>query len=817
MLTKKICSLCEKNIMWKYIIRFILRQRLFNTILISLITAFMAYQAMNVQLSYELAQMLPQNDSTLIVYNKFKKTFGNDGNVMFIGIQNKNLYELEQYNNWYDFTYDILHIDGVNEVLSTSRMYRLQKNDSIRKFDFNNIVKEKPETQKELDSLKNILFSQPLFDHMLFNKENNSSLMMITLKKNILNNIGRVHLVETIEKKVAEFENNNNVELHSSGLPYIRTILSEKIKQELGLFVILAMIVASIALFLFFRSFKAVIFPMVIVIISVIWVMGTMALLQYKITILTGILPPLLIIIGVENCIFLLNKYHQEYKSHGNKVKSLSRIVQKVGNAIFLTNLTTAVGFAAFIITRNKMLVEFGVVASINIMAVFLLSLFLIPIFFSYLDPPQAKHIKHLDNKNTQRIVDIVIFSVLKRRPLIYTITGISLIIGIIGVSKLETTGRLVDDISKSDKLYKDMIFLQEQVNGILPFEISIDTKKKNGVMKLSTLRKIDRLQDTLATYPEFSKPLSVVEVAKASKQAFYNGNPKYYALPNSQEKNFILSYLPKSDSNNNKTILNSFVDKSLQKTRISVQMENIGTHDIKRIKEDLQPKVDKIFPPNKYTVNLTGSTVVYLKGTAYMVKNLLQSLLLALIIISALMAILFTSGKMVAISLLPNLLPQILTAALMGYLAISIKPSTILIFSIALGISVDNAIHFLSRYRAELKYNKWEIKISVINALRETAFSMMYSSIILFFGFSIFSLSSFGGTQAMGYLVSFTLLVAVLSNMFILPSLILTFDKWITTKSFKQPMFEILENDIKEEDFTLSKRLKNRRNKIFK
>ncbi|MEA3504751.1 MAG: MMPL family transporter [Bacteroidota bacterium] len=773
----------------------------------------MAYEAFTVKLSYELAQMLPQTDSTLITYKEFKKTFGSDGDVMFIGIQSDNLYELSTFNKWHDLTYDVLNISGIKEVLSTARMYQLQKNDSVKKFDFNLISKKKPKTQKELDSLKSIIFAQPLFDHMLFNKEKNSSLMMITLDKSVLNNIGRVALIEEIEQKVSLFEQKNNIELHSSGLPYIRTVLSKKIKNELGIFVLLAMLISSIALYLFFRSFKAVIFPMLIVLISVIWIMGTMSLLGYKITILTGILPPLLIIIGVENCIFLLNKYHQEFKAHGNKVKSLSRIVQKVGNAIFLTNLTTAVGFAAFIVTRNQMLVEFGVVASINIIAVFVLSLFLIPIFFSYLDPPKAKHVKHLENKHTQRIVDIVVFYVIKKRVLIYSVTAFFFVVGIIGILQLKTTGRLVDDISQSDKLYKDMIFLQDQVNGILPFEISIDTKKPKGAMSLSTLRKIDRFQDTLATYPEFSKPLSIAEVAKASKQAFYNGKVKYYTLPNFQEKNFILSYLPKSDSkNNNKTILNSFIDSTLQETRISVQMANIGTNEIKRIKEDLRPKADKIFPPEKYDVSFTGTTVVYLKGTAYMVKNLIQSLLIALIIISGLMAILFTSGKMVAVSLLPNILPQILTAALMGYLAISIKPSTILIFSIALGISVDNAIHFLSRYRAELKHNSWNIKLSVINALRETAFSMVYSSIILFFGFAIFSLSSFGGTQAMGYLVSFTLLIAVLSNIFVLPSLILSLDKSITTKAFKRPMFELLEE--KEDE---NPEVKNKKTEVEK
>jgi len=781
--------------MWKYIVRFILRSRIAILTGIVLITGFMAYRAQDVKLSYELTKMLPEKDSTSIVYENFKNTFGKDGNIMFVGVQSDRMFKLDFFNDWYDLTYELKETKGVQQVLSLARLYRLTKNDSTRKFDFKPITSGKPTTQKELDSIKQIIYSQPLFENMLFNKKKQSTLMMISLDKKLLNDKRRVELIETIKNQISPYGEKHNVELHYSGLPYIRTMTSQKIQNELNYFIVLAMIIASLALFLFFRSFKAVIIPMLIVIISVVWVMGTMALLGYKITILTGILPPLLIVIGVENCIFLLNKYHHEYKSHGNKIKGLSRVVQRVGNATFLTNLTTAIGFAAFIITGNKLLVEFGIVASVNIMAVFFLSLFLIPIFFSFIKPPEARHIKHLDNRAINKIIDIILWMVLKRRKVIYLAAGIVTLLGFIGVTQLQTNSRMFDDISKEDKIYKDMAFLQNQVNGVLPFEISIDTKKPNGVMRLSTLKKIGRLQDTLATYPQFSKPLSVAEVAKASKQAFYNGDPRYYSLPNFREKNFILSYLPDFKSQGHeKTILSSFVDSTLQKTRVSVQMADIGTDKMEEIKNDLRPKVDAIFSPEKYDVNLTGTTVVYMKGTEYMMRNLLQSLLLALAAIAVLMALLFTSGKMVSISLVPNLLPQLLTAALMGYLAISLKPSTILIFSIALGISVDNAIHFLSRYRMELKHHGWSIKISVINALRETSYSMVYSSIVLFFGFAIFTLSSFGGTEAIGYLVSFTLLVAVLSNLFVLPSLILTLDKRITTKSFNKPMLEILE-----------------------
>jgi predicted RND superfamily exporter protein len=315
----------------------------------------------------------------------------------------------------------------------------------------------------------------------------------------------------------------------------------------------------------------------------------------------------------------------------------------------------------------------------------------------------------------------------------------------------------------------------------------------------MSTIQSIDELQKELSAYPELSKPLSIAEVLKFAKQAFYNGKESMYSLPNNNEKNFILSYVPTS-KNGERNILNSIVDSTGQYTRISTRMANIGTNDIERIQEKLRPKIDSIFPKDKFDVKFTGTSVVFLKGTHYLDKDLFTSLLLAILIISLLMALLFTSLRMILVSLIPNIIPLIMTAAMMGYFGIPIKPSTVLIFSIALGISVDNTIQFLSRYRLQLKQHKWAIRESVIAAISETGFSMIYSSVVLFFGFIIFVLSSFGGTQSLGYLIGFTLVVALLSNLFVLPSLILTLDKWMTTKTFEEPLIEILEEDENED-----------------
>jgi uncharacterized protein len=748
----------------------------------------MGWQAWRkVELSYELAQMLPESDPVYKEYDAFKQTFGQDGNIAFIGVDDERFLKLENFLLWHRILHELKEIDGVTEVVGITSVPILTRNDDLRKFEFSPLMEQLPTSQEELDDLVQLAYKQKFYEGLLFNPETGAIMSAISLDKDILNTKKRVFLINEVHRTASAFEKQTGIKLYYSGLPYIRTRTAEKIESELKLFILLALIIAALTLFAFFRSYKAVLFSVLIVIISVIWAFGSVALLGYKITVLTGILPPLLIIIGVENCIFLLNKYHYEIRCHGNKIKSLMRIVQRIGKATMLTNATTAVGFATFIITGNRILVEFGIVAALNILFVFLLTLFLIPIFFSYMPAPEMRHVKHLNNRFIRKAINRIIHTVVFERSRVYTISAVLFIVGIIGISRLHTSGSIVDDIPHKDPIYKDLMFFERNINGILPLEILIETDRPNGVTHPKTLEAIEQLQTVLAGYQELSKPLSVVEVVKFAKQAFYRGNPDMYELPNRHERNFIFSYLPQ-DGMRNQGIMNSLVDSAMQKTRVSVQMANIGTNRIREIKDELQPAIDTIFDPATTKVVMTGASLVFLEGSGYLVKNLLTSLIFAIIIISLLMALLFNHWRMILISLLPNLFPQLLTAAMMGFLGVPIKPSTILIFSIALGISVDNSIHFLAKFKQELAFNSHNIKHSVLKALRESGVSMMYTFVVLFLGFSIFTFSSFGGTQALGYLIAFTLLVAVLSNLYLMPSVLLSLHEWLVVKSNLNP-----------------------------
>jgi hypothetical protein len=510
------------------------------------------------------------------------------------------------------------------------------------------------------------------------------------------------------------------------------------------------------------------------------------------------------VIIGIPNCIFLTNNFHREYKGHGNKIKAITRVVQRIGNATFLTNFNTALGFVTFAFVDSALLKEFGILSSINVMQVFLLSITVLPIFYSYIKAPKPKQTKHLENRRMQKLVDWQILLVTKYRPAIYVATVCIIAISVWGMTKMRTTGNFTDDIPDSDRMMVDLRFFESHFHGVMPFEITIDTRKKNGVMKLSTLKKIDRLQQVLREYPEFARPLSIVEVIKFSKQAFYGGDSSEYKLPNTEEITFLLPYAQQTGLKASSSA--SFLDSTKQVTRISVQMADIGTTEMQRINKSLRPQVDSLFPPDKFDVSFTGTSIVFLKGTNYLIENLLLSLIAAIILISGLMYFMFYSFKMLLISVIPNLIPLLFTAGLMGFYGISLKSSTILVFNIAYGITVDSAIHFFSRYGADLKNHGNRIRPAVLDAMKDTSISIIYTSIILLLGFSIFIFSTFGGTIALGFLISVTIFVGLFTNLLLLPTLLLSIDRAFTIKAYKEPLIMVFdeEEDIELESLTI-------------
>lgn len=794
--------------MWARISSLILRNRIYFLIGLGLVTVFFGWRGSKIELSYTYARALPVTDSAYLDYEIFKKIYGEDGSVMVIGFSSPDFYQLNKFNDWFDLTEKIKSIAGIQDVLSEANLYNIIRNDSLRKFEFVPVLNEKPKTQAELDSIKEKIHSLPFYEGLAFNTDAHATVMAITFDKKNLNSKNRLKISNDIEALGNEFAKKHHLELHYSGMPYIRTVFMQKVSDEMTLFLILGILVTAVILFVFFRSFYAVFFSLVVCLIGVVISVGTIDLMGYKITILSGMIPPLILVIGVPNCIFIINKYQEELVLHGNKMKALTRALKKVSLSNFLANITTAIGFGVFCFTNSTMLSEFGMVAAINVMGTYVVAHILLPIIYSFLPKPPAKQTKHLKNKYIARVMGMVDYLVHHHRNAIYITLTILTLASLYGMSKINVIGYVLDDLPRKEPVYAHLRFFEKNFNGVMPFEINIDTKKENGVFAdrgnstLATLYKIQSLQRMMKRYEAFSKPVSIVEGLKFAYQAYNDGDPKKYkALPGALDLAKLKDYVGTVKGKENK--LASFIDSTKRFTRVSYQMADVGSDSLKKLIEEIRPKVDSIFNFDreanqpvadslKYDVSLTGFSHVFLKSNDYLFHHLFVSLLIAIGLILLIGMALFRSVAIIVLSKLPCLIPLAMTAGVMGFLGIPFKPSTILIFSIAFGIASDGTIYILTEYRHQLK--KGENRSSAIShTIRELGISMIYTNIILFFGFAIFAASTFGGTKAMGILLSLTLLVSLATNLLLLPSILLSLAKRVATKEMLEaPLIEV-------------------------
>jgi len=773
---------------WKHTASFILKNRLIVFVCVIALSAFMGFEASKVKITFNGGKVLPVTDSAYIRYNEFKKTFGQDASSMVIGIKSDKIFDKDVFNDWYQIGTQLKQVKGIKAIVSVANVYDLQKDTAHHRFVIKPLVNGVLPSAQAVDRIKQQLLNLPFYKGLVLSDDGKSTLMAITFDDKIINTSYRVPIIKKIDQLGQQFEQKHGIKVHYSGLPLIRTVVGDLVAHEFSMFLSLSILITALILSIFFRSVFPVIFPVLIVVLGVVWSLGTLVLMHYEMTILTGIIPPLVVVIGIPNTIFILNKYYHEFEISGDKMDALTIALEKAGITTFIANITTAIGFGVLCFTNSELLTQFGLVASLSILATFALSLILVPIVFSYLPEPKVKTgIK--DSKLMKTLLIKLDTLVHHKRKSIYMVTLILIVISVIGIFRININGYVVDDLPQHNNTLSDLRFFESNFNGVLPLEVSIDTKRKNGVMNLGTIRKVEKLEKLISSYPEFSRSISLIQVLKFSTQAFYGGNPEYYRLPDGLEQNFILNYA--SNSGKSSGTLNSYLDSTRQVTRVTFEMIDAGSKKMNAVLAELQPRIDSIFDPKKFHVELTGSSIIFIKGTNYLLKNLYESLAWAILLIAAVMWILFRGVKMIAVSLLPNLVPLIITAGIMGFFGIPLKPSTILIFSIAMGISSDQTIYFITRYRHELRHSRKTISHIVSDTIRETGVSMIFIATVLFFGFGIFAVSKFGGTVALGVLLSITLLVAMISNLTLLPAFLLSLERGIDRQKIKGPDIE--------------------------
>jgi len=768
--------------MWTYLAKWVLKFRLPLLIAIALITALMGFFASRLQLSYEFSKSIPVNHPKYLEYQAFRRAFGDDGELLVVGLRTDSFYTLPVFTAYTRLQKGLKNIKGVETILSVPAAVDLVKDTATTSMAIRPVFPASIASPEALDSAHRLFERLPFYRGLLYNPDTRAYLMAVSLDKNLINSPARTRLINTILDSLHAFEQETHLTLAVSGLPLIRTVMSNRIQHEMQFFLLGSLILMTVILLAFFRSFSAMAISLLVVLIGVVWSMGTTELLGYKITLLTALMPPLVVVIGVPNCIYFLNKYHTEFLKGAGKENALVAMVSRMGVVTFMCNLSAAIGFAVFALTQSPILREFGVVAGINIMALFVVSFCILPPLLSYLPAPKPNHTRYIENPRIQALLERIERWVFQHRKAVFAGTALVLAVAVAGLFRLKSVGFIVDDLPKKDKLYTDLKFFEQNFHGVMPLEIVVDTKKRNGLTGSKALRvyaRMDSLSQTIASFPETGRPLSVVEALKFVKQAFYDGDSAYYALPTDFDGAFLADYLsPKNAAGKNAgsfgRLLNSFVDTAKERTRLSVNMADVGTEKLPLLLDTLQKRAAQLFDTTHYKVTFTGSTVTFLVGSSFIINGLKESILWAFLLIAACMLYLFRSIRILICSLIPNIIPLVITAGVMGWAGVALKPSTVLIFSVALGIAIDVTIRFLVNYKQELGTHQGDVPATVSQTIRHTGISIIYTSLVLIAGFIIFCFSNFGGTQSLGWLTSLTLLVAMVTNLVLLPVLLI-------------------------------------------
>jgi predicted RND superfamily exporter protein len=780
-------GLIKTKLMWYRLGQNILKYKKTYLFFILLSTVVMGYFAVQIKLSYEYTKAIPSDNPKFIVYNEFVKKYGVDGTTVVVGFKTNQFYTKDFFNQVDALHKTIKQNTAVAEVMSIPTAYTISKDSIDTKFNAAKIFHAPYTSDSLLLADKTVFENLPFYQNLYYNPDSNSYIMAISFIADSINSVSRTKIIGSIQNELERFSQSTKTEVHISGLPFIRTIMADRIKKEMLWFLIGSLVLSAITLLLFFRSISATIMSLAVVLMGVIWSLGTMVLLGQKITLLTALIPPLIVVIGIPNCIYFLNKYHTSYRETNDKDKALVQMVGRMGVVTLFCNITAAIGFFVFALTKSPLLKEFGWVSGLNIMILFFISLFFIPPVLSYLPAPKAKHVRYLDNQYLEKILIKIERWAFTHTKWVFGITILAILISLVGVLQIKKEAFIVDDLPKQDKLYTDLKWFEQHAGGVMPLEVLVDTKKPNGLIRsIKPLEQIEEFNTFLLEQPELGKPLGLLEGIKFAKQAFYDGDSLSYAVPTGTEMAFIGPYFAsaapkegvKPTGNNPAQLLNKFIDSAKRQTRISVNMKDIGSAKLPILLQKIDSASIAIFDTAKYNVVITGSSVTFLEGSNFIVKGLGESIFWAFLLIAICMIFLFRSFPILICSLIPNIVPLFITAGIMGWTSVSLKPSTVLVFSVALGIAIDVTIRFLVNYKQELPHLNYQVHTTLVQTIKHTGISIIYTSLVLVAGFIIFCFSDFGGTKALGWLTSITLVVSTLTNLVLLPALIKSFIK---------------------------------------
>ena len=715
--------------------------------IIVMVTIFFGYRAFlsdnRIVTDFSLEQLFPDKDPAKDLYEQLLQDFPKEESNLFIVYECENCLSQESLDELLNITDDLNFIEGVENVQSILSFIEDDHDDY--------------EEDKWNEKISHII-SNPALANTFIAKQGTIGNIIVKLENHINDHENR----KVVLTQVYNILNDYSLKYYLAGIPFIRTEYVEFVMSERNIFIPIAFVVSALVLFYVFRQMRCVLLSLLAIGITLIWISGIMSMLNISINVISYLTFNLLTIIGVSDCIHILIKYHESLKEGLDQERSIIQVIKEIGYALFLTSFTTAVGFFSLCLTNIKIIREFGFLVGLGVILMFVVTIVLLPIILSLIKVPRKKHIERLVKGGRLQFAESINGWIFNYPNRILSITLIVVLLSIYGIIKVSNNSSVFDDFRPGNKIYESIKFVDTNLGGVFPIEILIETDREKGLLDPDLLRSIEQFQDSVKQIYTIGSAKSIVDVVKVINNEF-NG---IYEIPDSYDD--ISSYLSFEEES-----FRAFALPDFNKGRITCRAIAGKTDEAEYTKQRIHNYAKSILP-NDCKISITGSIIVMLKSNKYMVKNLMTSFIVASIVIFFSMMFLFGSKRLALLSILPNIIPLMFAGGVMGVFNIILRPSTAMTFSIALGIAVDDTIHFLARFRQEYIKNKGDYNLAITKTLLTTGKAIISTTIVISLGFIVLLFSQYVPNFEFGLLGTIILIVALGGSLVLLPVLII-------------------------------------------
>ena len=712
-----------------------------------------------VKMDFSIEQLFSQNDPVINRFLNFREEFDGVDNRIFLLYESDDPFSYKNLELNKKMVYAFENIEGVSKVTSLTNIELFTEGGEYL---LSPVYENIPKSIDSLNIAKERILSSDLLKNYLISEDGKVAAILIEVSDSFNEHESR----ESIVKQIDELQLGTDWTWHQTGLPIIRTRYVQYMIADNITFLIPVISMLILLLSLLFRSLVGLALPLIVVLLTIIWTLGLMTATGITINIISYIIPTLLMVVGISDSVHFLVKYYKTLHLLGDKREALTQSLQKIGTAIFLTSITTAIGFGALSMVNIEIVKEFGIFTAMGVFFAFIITVLFIPSTLMLLGKTPKTKLEAYSRGYRVKIVKKLI-TIVRGHPKKIIFTGITItIIGFFGALQINPHSKLLDDLRPGNTLLEDMRLAEDRMGSVLPVEIIITVDENENFQDIQDVAVIsftDELASYISKIPEIGKVVSVSDYLKAINQAMNDGDKSFYQVPLSRE--IISQYMLLYDSE-----FNSLINSDLTKLRIASQIKDIDSRRSAEIEKELNTYIASVIPEG-ITAEVTGTAFLALRTNNYLVKNLLGSFLVALIIITFLMIVLFRSVKMAFISILPNIIPMMVMAAVLGFLQIPLRPATAMTFAVAFGIAVDDTLHYLIRYRMEL--SKQHYRQANDSTMLGTGIAMMSTTAILSAGFLVLILSQFTPTIEFGMLSVITIVTALIGDLTFLPALL--------------------------------------------